>query len=73
MARLRPLKAQEVDDPELRAAMEKVGDDVALGIYGHCPELFKPFRQFLGRAMPGDALRSGERLRQAGRFDDDEV
>ena len=56
MARLRPLTAQEVDDAELRATMEKVGDDVALGIYGHCPELFKPFWQFLARAKYGGRL-----------------
>jgi hypothetical protein len=33
-----------------------VGDDVALGIYGHCPDLFKPFWQFLGRAKYGGRL-----------------
>jgi len=27
------LTAQEIEDPELRATMEKVGEDVALGIY----------------------------------------
>ena len=36
--------------------MEKVGEDVALGIYGYCPELFKPFWQFLGRAKYGGRL-----------------
>ena len=51
MTRLRVLTAQEIEDPELRATMEKVGEDVALGIYGYCPELFKPFWQFLGRAL----------------------
>ena len=56
MARLRVLTAQEIEDPELRATMEKVGEDVALGIYGYCPELFKPFSQFLGRAKYGGRL-----------------
>ena len=56
MARLRVLTAQEIEDPELRATMEKVVEDVALGIYGYCPELFKPFWQFLGRAKYGGRL-----------------
>lgn len=56
MTRLRVLTAQEIEDPELPATMEKVGEDVALGIYGYCPELFKPFRQFLGRAKYGGRL-----------------
>lgn len=56
MARLRALTAKDIDDDELRATMNKVGDDVALGIYGHCPELFKPFLQFLGRAKYGGRL-----------------
>jgi len=59
MARLRVLTAQEIEDPELRATMEKVGEDVALGIYGYCPELFKPFWQFLGRAKYGGRLSFG--------------
>jgi hypothetical protein len=53
MTRLRVLTAQEIEDPELRATMEKVGEDVALGIYGYRPDLFKPFSQFLGRAKYG--------------------
>lgn len=56
MARLRALTATEVDDAELRTTMDKVGNDVALGIYGHCPELFKPFWQFLARAKYGGRL-----------------
>jgi hypothetical protein len=56
MTRLRVLTAQEIEDPELRATMEKVGEDVALGIYGYCPDLFKPFWQFLGRAKYGGRL-----------------
>ena len=54
MTRLRVLTAQEIDDPELRATMEKVGEDVALGIYGHCPDLC------LWPRLPRDA---GERER----------
>ena len=69
MSRLRPLTAQDVDDSEVRAMMEKVGDDVALGIYGRCPELFKPFWEFLGRAKYGGrlpfALKELVRLRVA--------
>ena len=56
MARLRVLSAHEIDDSALRAMMEKAGGDVALGIYGHCPDLFKPFWQFLGRAKYGGRL-----------------
>jgi len=56
MTRLRVLTAQEIEDPDLRATMEKVGEDVALGIYGYCPDLFKPFWQFLGCAKYGGQL-----------------
>lgn len=50
MARLRVLAPAEIEDPELRALAEELGGDVALGLYAHCPELFKPFWQFLARA-----------------------
>jgi hypothetical protein len=53
MTRLRVVTAPEIEDLELRATMGKVGEDVASGIFGHCPDLFKPFWQFLGRAKYG--------------------
>lgn len=56
MTRLRVLTAPEIEDLELRATMGKVGEDVAFGIYGHCPDLFKPLWQFLGRAKYGGRL-----------------
>ena len=56
MTGLRVLTAPEIEDLELRATMEKVGEDVALGIDGHCPDPFKPFWQFLGRAKYGGRL-----------------
>lgn len=39
MTRLRVVTAPEIEDLELRATMGKVGEDVAFGIYGHCPDL----------------------------------
>jgi hypothetical protein len=44
MTRLRVLTAHEIEDPELRATVEKVGDDGALGIYGCCPDLNRTVR-----------------------------
>jgi len=44
MTRLRVLSAHEIENAELRVAMEKVDEDVALGIYGHCPDLNKTGR-----------------------------
>ena len=44
MTRRRVLTAHEMENPELRATMDKVGDDVALGTYGHCPNLNETVR-----------------------------
>jgi hypothetical protein len=69
MPRLRVLSPAEIEDAELRALAEEAGGDVALGLYAHCPELFKPFWQFLGRAKYGGrvpfALKELVRLRIA--------
>lgn len=56
MTRLRALTAQEIEDPELPATMEKVGEDVALGIHGYRPDLFKPFSQSLA-ALDSEVVR----------------
>jgi alkylhydroperoxidase family enzyme len=56
MVRLRVLAPAEIQDPELRALAEEAAGDAALGLYGHCPDLFKPFWQFLGRAKYGGRL-----------------
>jgi hypothetical protein len=56
MARLSPVTASAVEDPDVKGMLERLGDDVALGIYAHCPELLKPFWQFLGRAKYGGRL-----------------
>ena len=44
MTRLRALTAHEIESSERRATMEKVGEDVALGIYGHCPDFNETVR-----------------------------
>jgi hypothetical protein len=45
MARLRVLSLGELADPELRAMMERTGDEM-FGIYGHRPDVFKAFLKF---------------------------
>jgi len=55
MARLKVLSADEISDLDLRALMEESGDE-SFGIYGHCPDLFKPFFQLL-RVIKYDGQR----------------
>lgn len=45
MARLRVLPLEDLTDPDLRAMMEKTGDEM-FGIYGHRPDVFKAFLKF---------------------------
>ena len=47
MARLRVLSVEEIGDPDLRSMMEATPGDEIFGIYGHCPDFFKAFLQFL--------------------------
>ena len=68
MIRLRVLSADEITDPDLRAMVEASGD-LSFRIYGHCPDLFKPFFQFLRLVKYGGhlpfALKELVRLRIA--------
>ena len=64
MARLRVLTAHEIEDPELRATMEKVGGDVAL-----CHRLLGRSVSESGRLRHGDAGHGrGDRRRRRARF-----
>ncbi len=56
MARLRPLPAHEVADPELQATMERLGGDEALGVYAHCPDALKTFLRLVGPLKYGGRL-----------------
>lgn len=55
MIRLRVLSAEEIGDPDLRAIMEASGN-LSFGIYGHCPDLFRAFLQFLRGIRYGGRL-----------------
>ena len=56
MARVRVLSADEIDDPQLRAWMVQSGGDDVFGVYGHCPDILKPFLQFLRHIKYGGCL-----------------
>lgn len=55
MARIPPLAAAQIEDPELRAMLEGSGDEM-YGVYARCPELFRAFLAFYRPAKYGGRL-----------------